>query len=160
MVTADPQDWDVYEGTNITFSVTVSPDTVGNYWFRRHGNSDLNSITNLIANVSSNSFTLSNVTTNQTGYYSILASNSLGTAISRTAHLQVYSTQAATLSDWSYAPTQWRQVVSAITGSVYVVQASTDLVNWLDLETNTVTFTNFDKTITNFAYRFYRVRTQ
>ena len=160
LVTAEPRDWDVLMGSNVTFSVTVSAAPAASYWFRRHGNADLGSITNLVSNVSSNAFILSNVATNDTGNYSLLASNSLGTATSRIAHLQVYRTQAATLSQWLFLTNQFQHVVSAITGSVYVVEASTNLVNWTPIETNTTTFTNFDNTITNHPHRFYRVRTQ
>lgn len=113
-----------------------------------------------IPGATSGTFTLSNVTTNDTGYYSVVASNSLGTGVSRIAHLQVYATQAATIRGWSYLTNQFQQVVSGITGSLYIVEASTNLINWSAVETNTTTFTNIDNTITNYPYRFYRVRTQ
>lgn len=159
MITINPKDYHVVQGTNVTFSVTVFGDPAPTYQWRRHGNLDLNIITN-IPGATNSDYTLFNVSTNDTGYYSVMASNSLGTDVSRIARLQVYSTNAAVISDWIYSTNQWRQVVSGITGNVYVVQVSTNLIDWLDTETNTVTFTNADNTITNYPYRFYRVRTQ
>ena len=48
-------------------------------------------------------------------------------------------------------------IVSGITGAQYVVQASTNLVNWTPINTNITTFTNLDYAITNLPYRFYRI---
>jgi hypothetical protein len=47
-----------------------------------------------------------------------------------------------------------------VPGSSYVLQATTNFVNWTPLSTNTATtnsFMLFDAQATNFPYRFYRV---
>jgi len=49
---------------------------------------------------------------------------------------------------------------SGVSGSDYVLQATTDLVNWASLVTNQAsnnTFDLFDANATNYPYRFYRV---
>ncbi len=52
---------------------------------------------------------------------------------------------------------------TGVTGSNYVLQASTNLINWMPLSTNTAPANGFnlvDPQATNFPYRFYRVRQQ
>ena len=46
--------------------------------------------------------------------------------------------------------------VSDASGSQYVVQASTDLINWVALQTNTAPFTFVDTNAASFQNRFYR----
>ena len=53
--------------------------------------------------------------------------------------------------------------VAATTGSNYVLQASTNLVNWTSISTNlaaTNVFNLLDPNAPNFPYRFYRVLQQ
>ena len=50
-----------------------------------------------------------------------------------------------------------------VTGSNYVLQASTNFTTWTPLSTNTAAtnvFNFFDPDATNFPYRFYRVLQQ
>jgi hypothetical protein len=52
---------------------------------------------------------------------------------------------------------------SGATGSNYVLQASTNLVDWVPLSTNVAStnlFNLLDPGATNFPYRFYRVLQQ
>jgi len=67
--------------------------------------------------------------------------------------------QWALITEPSYSATSnySRIIVSGITGAQYVVEASTNLVNWTPINTNITTFTNLDFAVTNFPYRFYRV---
>ncbi|MDR3458522.1 MAG: fibronectin type III domain-containing protein [Verrucomicrobiae bacterium] len=46
--------------------------------------------------------------------------------------------------------------VSGVTGNRYVVQASTDLVNWTSLQTNTAPFTFVDANAAAYNQRYYR----
>lgn len=46
--------------------------------------------------------------------------------------------------------------VSGTTGSQYIVQASTDLVNWVSIMTNTSPFNFVDSNASQFKQRFYR----
>ena len=46
--------------------------------------------------------------------------------------------------------------VAGADGNQYVVQASTDLVNWVNLQTNTAPFTFVDPHSASFGKRFYR----
>ncbi len=58
------------------------------------------------------------------------------------------------------APTSFQMQVAGLVGKTYVLQASTNLSDWVSLETNTAAATelNFtDPATTNFTSRFYRV---
>ncbi|HEV2694839.1 MAG TPA: fibronectin type III domain-containing protein [Verrucomicrobiae bacterium] len=54
------------------------------------------------------------------------------------------------------AGSQFSFSVSGATGSQYVVQASTNLVNWVSLQTNTAPFMFVDTKAACFSQRYYR----
>jgi hypothetical protein len=110
--------------------------------------------TNLPSAVSS-VLTLSKVTTNQAGTYSVMVYNSTGSTTS-TATLTVYATAAATLASTTHVDGQYALIVAGVPGYNYVVQASTDLVNWVPVQTNTAPFTFVDTNASQFGQRFYR----
>jgi hypothetical protein len=62
----------------------------------------------------------------------------------------------ATLAPAARSGGQFSFNVTGGTGDQYVVQASTDLVNWTTLQTNTVPFTFVDTNSASFSKRFYR----
>jgi hypothetical protein len=62
----------------------------------------------------------------------------------------------ATLSQPVYANGQYAFYVSGTSGSQYVVQASTNLVDWVSVETNTAPFTFVDANAGQFTHQFYR----
>jgi len=51
---------------------------------------------------------------------------------------------------------QFSFTVAGFSGQQYVVQASTDLLNWLPVQTNTAPFLFTDSNVTGFNQRFYR----
>ena len=51
---------------------------------------------------------------------------------------------------------QYALIVAGVPGYNYVVQASTDLVNWVPVQTNTAPFTFVDTNASQFGQRFYR----
>jgi fibronectin type 3 domain-containing protein len=61
-----------------------------------------------------------------------------------------------TLSAATKTAGQFSFNVSDTAGRVYVVQASTDLVNWVSVETNTAPFVFVDTAAASFKQRFYR----
>ena len=63
---------------------------------------------------------------------------------------------APAVSSAAFAPGQFSCQVVGPPGSPYVVEASTDLVNWVCLETNFVPFTFVDTNTSSFGLRFYR----
>jgi hypothetical protein len=60
------------------------------------------------------------------------------------------------LDSASYASGQYAFKVSGASGYNYLVQASSDLVNWVSLQTNSAPFTFVDTNAGQFDQRFYR----
>jgi hypothetical protein len=99
--------------------------------------------------------TLNKITPNQAGTYSVVVYNSTSST-SSTAELTVYATAAATLASTAHAAGQYALIVAGVPGYNYVVEASTDLINWVPLQTNTAPFTFVDTNASQFGQRFYR----
>jgi hypothetical protein len=132
--------------TNI-FSVTPAGGSHLTYQWKFNGN-------NLPA-AAGLALTLSNITTNQAGIYSVTASDG-SDSTSRAATLTVYATAAANLAPATHARGQYALNVAGVPGYKYVVQASTNLVNWVPMQTNTAPFTFVDTNAGKFRQRFYR----
>ncbi len=86
-----------------------------------------------ITGANSASYTISSVTTNDAGNYSVIASNSAGSTNSATAVLQVFDSATATLSGCGYANNQFQFTV-----------------------TGSSPFTFTDTSASGMPYRFYR----
>jgi hypothetical protein len=134
-------------GQTKTLSVTATGTGALRYQWQFNG-------TNLPSAVSP-VLTLSKVTTNQAGTYSVMVYNSTGSTTS-TAKLTVYATAAAILSSTAHAAGQYALIVAGVPGYNYVVQASTNLINWVPVQTNTAPFTFVDTNASRFGQRFYR----
>jgi len=100
--------------------------------------------------------TLNGVTTNQAGTYSVMVSNIAGATNSNPATLTVYATAAANVTPAVPGGGQFGLTIAGVPGYHYVVQASTDLVNWVSIQTNTAPFTFVDPKAGQFSQRFYR----
>lgn len=115
--------------------------------------------TNLASSTNS-TLTLSNISTNQAGIYSVTAvavsSSGSRSTTSQTATLTVYATAAPKLAPVSHVSGQYALALAGVPGFKYVVQASTNLVNWVPLQTNTAPFTFVDGNAGSFRQRFYR----
>jgi hypothetical protein len=134
------------------------------------------------------SLTLKNLNSKRAGSYSVLVSNSYGSTNSA-ATVLVYATPAAaaqavaalataaaatpaaalatatppaapTQTSFTHAKGTVSFVVSGTPGAQYVVQASSDLVHWTAVETNTAPFTFVDTAAADFSQRFYRSHSQ
>jgi hypothetical protein len=75
----------------------------------------------------------------------------------------VFVVQPLAFTSEGFASNVFRLRFAGTVGSNYVLQASTNFINWTPLFTNTATtnlFDLFDTQATNFPYRFYRVLQQ
>jgi hypothetical protein len=78
-------------------------------------------------------------------------------AMSANSHAAVVvANPVASLAVASYAAGEFAINVIGTTGQSYAVQASTDLVNWVALQTNNAPFTFTDTDAGQFSRRFYR----
>jgi hypothetical protein len=100
--------------------------------------------------------TLKNVQANQAGSYSVSISNPAGTIDSSIAKLEVYTNTAAVLTSMSGVAGQFNFSVAGISDYQYVVQASTNLKDWVSIQTNTSPFLFSDPDAGKFGQRFYR----
>jgi hypothetical protein len=137
----------VVAGKTASFSVAATGTAPLTYQWKLNGAN--------LALATNAALTLSNTTTNQAGTYSVAVSNTAGSTNS-TAKLTVYATAAATLASTAHAAGQYALIVAGVPGYHYVVQASTNLVNWVPVQTNTAPFTFVDTNASRFGQRFYR----
>jgi len=94
--------------------------------------------------------------TNTVQAYAVDTSGNTSPTNSNTVNLVVPPGAPATLDSAAYANGQYAFVVSGASGYKYMVQSSTDLVNWVSLQTNTAPFTFTDTNAGQFSQRFYR----
>jgi len=134
-------------GQTKTLSVTATGTGALKYQWKFNGANLPSAVSSVLA--------LSKVATNQAGTYSVMVSNSAGSTNS-TATLTVYATAAASLTSTAHAAGQYALIVAGVPGYKYVVQASTNMVNWVPVQTNAAPFTFVDTNASQFGQRFYR----
>jgi hypothetical protein len=103
----------------------------------------------------SSTLTLKNVTPNQSGVYSVTVTDRNGSTNS-TAALTVYASPAGKLASAGLADGQYTLSVESVPGYRYIVEASTDLADWVPVLTNTAPSAFVDTQAGRFSRRFYR----
>jgi len=119
--TTQPQSQNVVAGNNVTFTSSAIGTPTPTYQWKFNAGT--------ITGATSSSYTKNNVTTNDTGNYTVVASNSVGSATSTAAVLTVYSSAAATLSASAYTNNQFKFSLAGVPGYSYIIQASTNLTS-------------------------------
>ncbi len=144
-----PQGQTVYQGNNVTFSATVIGSPSPAYQWR-FNNANINGATG-------SAYTISGVSTNDAGNYTVVASNASGSVTSAVAVLTVATSQA-TLSGLMVTNNAFQFSISEVSGLNYIVQANTNVsgTNWVAIATNTAPFAITDTAFTNNPQRFYR----
>lgn len=135
-------------GQNVSFAAAV-PGTGAFTYQWKFNSSSIASATNAVLN-------LSGVTAAQAGTYTLVVTGSNGFTTNLAASLTIYPTAAATLTPVAYAGGQYAFTVAGVSGSQYVVQTSTNLVNWNSVQTNTAPFTFLDANAGRFNQGYYR----
>lgn len=150
-IVSSPSNQVVQLGLNATFAISNGGDSPLYYqWFLNQ--------TNLVA-ADTNLFALflTNVQFSDTGSYTVIVTNLYGSVTSAPASLIVYSNATPTLTiDSGSTNGQFQFDILGVTGLNYSVQVSSDLINWVPLETNVSPFTFVDTNSTAFPQRFYR----
>ena len=149
-IVGQPLDQVVQAGTSALFNVTVPSGIPLSYqWSFNQANT--------VAGGNSASLVLTNVQTSDSGAYAVVVSNMYGSVTSSPANLTVYLTDAATLSQPILsAGNQIQFAIEGVSGFQYAVAASTNLVDWVPVETNIAPFIFSDSATGNFPERFYR----
>ena len=128
------------------------------YQWRLHSNN--------IAGATNLTLTITNVQPNHGGTYSLLVSNSLGTTISSNAVLTVVVIAPSIIVDdgsVGFGPEGFGFNLSGAVGTTVIVEGSTNLSDWLPLQTNLLDGTPAyftDPQWTNYPGRYYRLRSQ
>jgi hypothetical protein len=152
-ILTDPQSQMVRKGSNAVFTVTASGDATLMYLWHRNG-------TNVQTSMSS-TLSISNVQTNHVGTYTVVVTNSVGSATSAPALLTLTGGSAARCLSPTYAAGQLKFTLTGDPMCLYVVQASTNLAGWLPIWTNSTDHSGMvlfiDGAATNYPRRFYRV---
>ncbi|MDB6121748.1 MAG: hypothetical protein JWQ71_741 [Pedosphaera sp.] len=147
-IAAQPQSQTSFVGSNVIFSVTATGTAPLSYQWQFGGTN--------VATGTDSSLVLSGITFEQAGTYSVVVSNVAGITTSSNAVLAVYLTPASTLGAGGFANGQFQFEVNGVTGYNYVVEVSTNLVDWTPVWTNTAPFTFTDGNTTNFPSQYYR----
>lgn len=138
-------------GSNATFTVSVGGGTPLWYeWFSDQTNW-------LASGTNYSSLSLTNVQLSDAGDFSVIVTNLYGSATSAPASLVVYTNATPTLSA-PFTPTNgvFQFNVTGVTGLLYTVQASTNLVDWVPVITRPSPFSFVDTTTNLYPQRFYR----
>jgi hypothetical protein len=142
----------------LNFPYGVTSDAVGNLWVADTTN---NRIREIYA-AGAPTLTLTNLSITNAGSYSVVITSLYGSVTSKVATLSV--TQAlpqiiAGGASFGVRTNRFGFNLNAPTGQTVVVYASTNLLNWTPLWTNTANgapFYFYDPIWTNFPRRFYR----
>ncbi len=149
VITVQPQSQTVVIGSRVVFSVTAESAGPLAYRWLRNGMS--------VGGGTGQLLILNNVQTTQAGTYTVRVSNADGFVISSPAVLKVGTAQLG-LGMTSEGP---RLDVVSQTNVTYLIQVSSDLVNWTTLATEVTSPANWffvDPTTAGVDRRFYRLR--
>lgn len=148
---SQPVSQTVKTNTSVMLAVTASAAPAPTYQWSWNG-------TNLAAATNS-SYTIASFLTNHQGDYSVLVSNSQGTA--RSTNATLYANAPVRVGSFGRGTNgQFELLLIGAAGSNYVLQASSNLVAWTPLVTNTATTGLLylrDTNSSGFSNRFYRL---
>jgi pectate lyase len=155
VITAQPQNQSVAPGNSTTFTVVVSGSA--NLFYQWYFNTNT-----LLGGATNAALTLNNVQATNTGTYSVIITNSAGSVASTNAILSLSSGTHAKpqLASISFSNGSFSISVAGDSGVDYIVQASTNLMNWDSIFTNhspVPPFTWSDTNANNWGHRYYRV---
>ena len=135
--------------SNPTFNVQVNGPTPVYQWYFNQ--------TNPISGAVNSSLALTDVQLTNAGCYSVVITNDTGSVTSALASLTIYTNAAATMSGSLNATNgQFQLNVAGVVGLSYEVQASSNLVNWITLWTNTSPFSVVESNSAAYPQEFYR----
>jgi Fibronectin type III domain len=153
-------------GASATISWNSSPSSSTTGYLVYYGTSSGNYITAvLVPSKTATNVTINGLTTGTKYYFAAAAYDASSDVSALSAEISgvIGSTTSSSSSGSAAAMTsphasagQFSFTVSGTSNSQYIVQASTNLVNWVSLQTNTSPFSFVDPNARQFSHRFYR----
>jgi pectate lyase len=155
-IVAQPQNLTVPSGAGATFTVFAGGSASLGYQWYFNTNTPVPYATNSV-------LTLADVQATNVGAYSVVITNSAGTIASASASLAVSSTTPAMpqVSAPGYTNGVFSLTVNGDSGHDYIIQTSTNLVDWTSIYTNpmpVLPFTWSDSNASNFGQQYYRIQ--
>jgi Immunoglobulin domain/Immunoglobulin I-set domain len=148
-ITTQPTNVTALAGNTAVFTVAADGTAPFSYQWA-FNNTNLEDATNL-------TLTLTNVTMDQAGTYSVIVTNLAGGVTSSNAVLNIYSSAASTLNGASLDTDNDIQfTVAGVPGFNYAVLASTNMMDWVPLTTNISPFVFIDTNTSGNPQQFYR----
>jgi pectate lyase len=155
-IVAQPDNVQVNIGDSATFSVFAGGSATLTYQWYFNTNTPLPDATNAV-------LTLTNVQAENLGVYSVVVTNLAGTVASTNASLFLTMNMAAApqLSGFVYDHGMFSMSINGDAGHDYVIEASTNLTDWIAIFTNigpNMPFVWSDANAGSFNRRYYRVQ--
>jgi hypothetical protein len=144
-ITQQPTNVIAVVGDNVSFSVTATGTPLFYQWHLSNTN---------LPSANSATLTLNSVTTNSSGTYSVTVTNIGGSVTSSNVTLAVYPTLVPVVATISYTNHQFTMTLTGVPTYNYVIQGSSNLLDWVSLVTNASPFTYVDTN--RMDNRFYR----
>jgi hypothetical protein len=146
-------------GQNLALSVAAIGTGTLNYQWNFNGQ--------ILPDATNAVLVLNNATTDQAGTYFVTVTDDIGTTNSipadLTLHVAAASTQVAAtltpvtgLATMNDGSSQYVFDVSGLAGSTYVVQSSTNLQDWVSVQTNVAPFTYVETNASQSVQQYYR----
>jgi len=137
----------------LAWNPAISTNIVG---YRIYYGTVSRSYTNVVAIGNNTNVTISGLVQGRTYYFA-------ATTVDTAGHQSGFSNEASNtvpvmtaLAAAARSSGQFSFTVSGVAGQRYVVQASTNLLNWIPLQTNTLPFLFTDTNAVKFKQRYYR----
>jgi hypothetical protein len=123
-----------------------------------YGTSSGNYISAVVVPANATSVTIRGLNSGQTYYFAAASFDNSGDVSSDSPEISAVAGSVAALlaPATQSSPGQYGFSVTGIPGSQYIVQASTDLVHWVSMQTNISPFNFVDSTASQYHQRFYR----
>lgn len=145
----------VPQAATLTWLPSSDPNTVGYHVY--YGTAS-HSYSTVVAAGNSTVVTIPGLSSGTTYYFAVTAYDDAGNEsdFSNEATYPPSTSVTATLTTLTLSGGQFGFTVAGVPGQSYVIEASTNLTDWVPLETNTAPFTFVDPNAGNFQQRFFR----
>jgi len=142
------------QSVELTWAPSSSPDVVG---YNIYYGGDATAYSNEISVGNTTNLIVSGLASGSTYYFTSRAVNSEGFESAYSIQTSyVVPTPAAIFGALVYSNHAVSMSVTGLPGSMYVIQASSNLVNWVSLETNVTPLQFTDTNVGEYRKRFYR----